>query len=89
MEQVWDRVFVVGEVPLERGLEIAVDILALDEALEKLAVFDPQQAKVIELRYFTGLSIPETAEALGISPATVKREWVVARAWLKRELSST
>ena len=66
-----------------------VDILALDEALEKLAVFDPQQAKVIELRYFTGLSIPETAEALGISPATVKREWVVARAWLKRELSST
>jgi RNA polymerase sigma-70 factor, ECF subfamily len=66
-----------------------IDLLALDQALEKLALFDPLQTKLIELRYFTGLSIPETAEALSISPATVKREWAVARAWLKRELSAT
>jgi len=66
-----------------------VDILALNEALEKLAALDPDQARVVELRYFTGLSIDETAEALGISPATVKREWVIARAWLRRELSVT
>lgn len=67
----------------------AVDILALHEALEKLATLDPGQARVVELRYFTGLNIDETAEALGISPATVKREWAVARAWLRRELSDT
>ena len=64
-----------------------VDILALNEALEKLSALDPDQSRVVELRYFTGLSIEETAEALGISPATVKREWVVARAWLRRELT--
>lgn len=66
-----------------------VDILALHEALEKLEAFDPGQARVVELRYFTGLTIEETAEALGISPATVKREWVVARAWLRRELTAS
>ena len=64
-----------------------VDLLALDHALTKLAQLDPQQAKVVELRYFTGLGIEETAEALCVSPATVKREWAMARAWLKRELS--
>jgi RNA polymerase sigma-70 factor (ECF subfamily) len=63
-----------------------VDLLALDDSLTKLAKLDPQQARVVELRYFTGLNIEETAEALGISPATVKREWAMARAWLKREL---
>lgn len=63
-----------------------VDLLALDDALTRLAVLDAQQAKVVELRYFTGLGIEETAEALGISPATVKREWAMARAWLKRGL---
>jgi RNA polymerase sigma factor (TIGR02999 family) len=68
----------------ERGL----DLLELDEALTRLAALDPQQAKVVELRYFTGLGIEETAQVLGISPATVKREWVVARAWLRRELGS-
>jgi len=64
-----------------------VDVLALHEALEELAKLDPQQARVVELRYFSGLNIEETAEALDISPATVKREWTVARAWLRRELS--
>jgi RNA polymerase sigma factor (TIGR02999 family) len=77
-------------VPLEEG-EVAaagsdVDLVALDDALTRLATLDPQQARVVELRYFTGLGIEETAEALGISPATVKREWAMARAWLKREL---
>jgi RNA polymerase sigma factor (TIGR02999 family) len=64
-----------------------VDILALDEALTRLADLDQQAAHVVELRYFTGLGIEETAEALGISPATVKRAWTMARVWLKRELS--
>jgi RNA polymerase sigma-70 factor, ECF subfamily len=63
-----------------------VDVLALDEALTKLAAMDPTQAKLVELRYFGGLTIEETAEALGSSPATVKREWAMARAWLKQAL---
>ena len=65
-----------------------VELLALHDALEKLAALDPAQAKVVELRYFSDLSIEETAEAMGTSPATVKREWAVARAWLQRELST-
>jgi RNA polymerase sigma factor (TIGR02999 family) len=64
-----------------------VDVLALDEALGRLAVLDPQQARIVELRYFGGLTIEEIAETLDISPATVKRHWTLARAWLKRELS--
>ncbi len=64
----------------------SIDVLALDEALTRLATIDPTQAKVVELRYFGGQTIEETAEALGSSPATVKREWVMARAWLKQEL---
>lgn len=67
----------------------AVDILALHDALEKLATLDERQAKVVELRYFGGLSVEEAAEALEISPATVKREWATARAWLKRELATS
>jgi RNA polymerase sigma-70 factor, ECF subfamily len=65
----------------------AVDVLALDAALEKLAALDPQQARLVELRYFGGLTVEEAADALGISPATVKRHWALARAWLKKELS--
>ena len=72
-------------LPEQRDL----DIIALDDALKLLAELDAQQSKVIELRFFGGLSIEETAEALGISPATVKREWVTARAWLLRQLSRT
>ena len=62
------------------------DLIALDEALEELAVMDTQQAKVVELRYFGGMTVEETAEALGISPATVKRDWSMARAWLRLQL---
>jgi RNA polymerase sigma factor (TIGR02999 family) len=63
-----------------------LDLVALDHALTKLAAFDAALARVVELRYFGGLSIEETADALGISPATVKRHWTMARAWLLREL---
>ena len=71
-----------GESSPDGGL----DVIALHEALERLAALDPAQARVVELRYFGGLGIEETAEAMGISPATVKREWAVARGWLRREL---
>jgi RNA polymerase sigma factor (TIGR02999 family) len=64
-----------------------VDVVALDEALSRLAALDPEQSRLVELRYFAGLGIEETAEVLGVSPATVKRQWRVTRAWLKRELS--
>ncbi len=63
-----------------------VDLLAVNDALDRLSRLDPQQARVVELRYFGGLSIEETAEALGISEATVKRDWTTARAWLHREI---
>ncbi len=63
-----------------------VDLLALDDALARLAELDPQKARLVELRYFAGLSMPEAAEALGVSLATVGREWAVARMWLRREL---
>lgn len=65
----------------------AVDVLQLDAALQKLAALDPQQAKIVELRYFGGLTVEEAAEALDISPATVKRHWTLARAFLKSELT--
>jgi RNA polymerase sigma factor (TIGR02999 family) len=64
-----------------------LDVLALDGALNELGRFDPQQARIIELRFFGGLSIDETSEILEISPATVKRDWATARAWLYREMS--
>jgi RNA polymerase sigma factor (TIGR02999 family) len=64
-----------------------LDVLALNEALERLAEFDPQQARIVELKFFGGLTIEETAEVLGVSHATVEREWKLARAWLRRELS--
>ena len=63
-----------------------VDLVALDDVLTKLAEFDATGARVVELRYFGGLTIEETAEVLEVSPATVKREWATARAWLHREL---
>lgn len=64
-----------------------VDVLAVDEALKKLARIDAQQAQIVELRFFGGLTIEESAEATGASPATVKRRWAMARAWLQRELT--
>jgi RNA polymerase sigma factor (TIGR02999 family) len=63
-----------------------VDVVALDEALKTLAVMDPQQSRVVELKFFGGLSIEDTSEVLGISSSTVKRYWITARAWLYREL---
>lgn len=64
-----------------------IDLVALDDALTSLARIDPQQARIVELRFFTGLTVDETAEVLNISPATVKRDWVTAKAWLYREIS--
>ena len=68
--------------------QAAVDIIALDEALERLSAVDPQQSRVVELRFFAGLSVEETAEAIGISPATVKRDWATAKLWLYAELGT-
>ena len=65
-----------------------VDVLALDEALDALSAIDARQCRVVELRYFAGLKIDEAAEALDVSPATVEREWALAKAWLYRRLSS-
>lgn len=79
------------KVPLEEGMNIPVpgdvDLIALDDALKLLARTDPQQGRIVELRYFAGLKIEETAAVLNISPATVKRDWVLAKAFLKREMS--
>jgi RNA polymerase sigma factor (TIGR02999 family) len=66
-----------------------VDLIALDDALARLAALDPRQARVVELRYFSGLDIEQTAAVLGVSPATVKRDWTFARAFLQRELDAT
>jgi RNA polymerase sigma factor (TIGR02999 family) len=73
------------ELPQKRDL----DVLALDEALKELARLDSQQARIVELRFFGGLSIEETSDVLEISPATVKRDWATARAWLYREMDRT
>ena len=64
-----------------------LDVVALDEALQRLAQIDEQQSRVVELRFFSGLSVEETAEVMGISKSTVKRDWSMAKAWLHRELS--
>lgn len=70
----------------EKAQPVDVDIVALDDALKSLAELDSQQSRVVELKFFGGLSTEETAEVLGVSPSTVKRDWVTARAWLYREL---
>jgi RNA polymerase sigma factor (TIGR02999 family) len=79
------------KLPLEDGMIASevreMDLVALDEALERLAAIDPQQGHVVELRFFSGLSVEETAEVLGVSQRTVKRDWNVAKAWLRREIS--
>jgi RNA polymerase sigma-70 factor (ECF subfamily) len=80
----------VERVPLDEAMDAPIDVRLdferLDEALEALAAFAPAQAKVVELRYFVGLSIEETADVLDVSPATVKRHWAFARAWLLHAL---
>ena len=79
------------KLSLEEGMEPPapeeIDLIALDDALKLLAQTDPQQSRIVELRYFAGLKIEETAEVLNVSPATVKRDWVVAKAFLKREMT--
>ncbi len=73
---------------VEAGALDVVDVIALDEALARLAEIDPQKARLVDLRYFAGLSIPEAAAILGVSTATLGREWAIARMWLRRELAS-
>ena len=68
--------------------ERELDLLAVDEALSKLASLDPEQSRIVELRFFGGLTIEETAEVLGVSPSTAKREWRLARAWLYRKIKA-
>ncbi len=75
-----EAAFVVSE-------EKSVDLVALDEALTRLAEFDERQARVVELRYFSGLSIDETADILGVSNVTVRRDWNMAKAWLHRQIT--
>ncbi|HUQ88878.1 MAG TPA: ECF-type sigma factor [Vicinamibacterales bacterium] len=84
-----DSAFAQGATARQVGDSPAggIDVLELNAALEKLAALDAQQAKIVELRYFGGLTVEEAADALDISPATVKRHWTLARAWLKKELS--
>jgi RNA polymerase sigma factor (TIGR02999 family) len=82
---------IAENLPLDEALQISaneksVDLIALDEALNRLAKLDKRQAKVVELRYFSGLSIDETAEILKISNATVRLDWNLAKAWLKQEI---
>jgi RNA polymerase sigma-70 factor, ECF subfamily len=68
--------------------EKGADLLALDEALDRLAAIDPRQSRVVELRVFAGLTLEETAQALNISPSTVRREWSMAKAWLHRQIKN-
>lgn len=81
------------KVPLDDAMMIGgamnIGLLALDEALTRLAAIDPQQSRVVELRFFGGLTMEETAEVMRISPATVGREWRMAKAWLFAEISRT
>lgn len=85
------------DVPLDEAISVEVavssektqiDLILLDEALNKLFIKDEQEARIVELRYFSGLTVEETAEVLGISTMTVKRDWKIAKAWLKHELDS-
>jgi len=82
----WERVTLVGDEAAVDSPD-PVDVLTLHESLERLAAFDPQQERIVELRYFGGLTIEEAAEVIGISPATVVREWTIAKAWLQADLS--
>ncbi|MGC2198183.1 MAG: sigma-70 family RNA polymerase sigma factor [Terriglobales bacterium] len=79
------------KVSLDEGMMLPqqsdLDVVLLDDALQDLAKVDPQQSRIVELRFFAGLSIDDTSEVLGISPATVTRDWTTARVWLYREIS--
>jgi RNA polymerase sigma factor (TIGR02999 family) len=79
-----------GKLELDEALAVsqqkAAEVIALDDALNELALIDPQQSRIVELRFFGGLTVEEAAEVLHVSPATIKREWSSAKAWLYREL---
>lgn len=81
------RVELTDDVATSAALDI--DLLALDDALHKLEGLDPQQAQIVELRFFAGLTVEETAEAIGVAPITVKRDWALARAFLNLELGGS
>lgn len=81
-----------NDLPLDVAITIAsadrdVDLVELDEALDRLGQLDARQARIVELRYFSGLNIAETADVLHVSPATVKRDWLMAKTWLRAEIS--
>jgi RNA polymerase sigma-70 factor, ECF subfamily len=82
----------VNFVPIDEAADLvqktAADLLALDDALTALTAFDSRKSQIVEMRYFGGMSVEETSEALGISPVTVMRDWATAKAWLLREISS-
>jgi RNA polymerase sigma factor (TIGR02999 family) len=77
----------IEEAAFVASNEKSIDLVALDEALTRLAKFDARQARIVELRYFSGLGIDETAEILGVSNATVRRDWNFAKAWLRKEIA--
>ena len=77
-----------GLEALSLASDPSIDLESIDSALRRMESLDPAQGRIVELRFFGGLSIEETARLVGVSPATVKREWVLARAWLRRELTS-
>jgi RNA polymerase sigma factor (TIGR02999 family) len=83
----------VSDITLNDALSIPqqqnVDLVVLDDALRRLALLDERQCRIVELRFFAGLSIEDTSQALGISAATVSREWTTARIWLRHELAET
>ncbi len=82
----WRRVTLEDELPIAIAGASGHDVLAVHAALERLQALDERQGRVVECRFFAGMSIEETAEALGVSPASVKRDWALARAWLNREI---
>jgi RNA polymerase sigma factor (TIGR02999 family) len=84
-----DRITMTLNEELAPTKERYLDVVALDDALSELSRMNPKHGRIVELRFFAGLSIEETAQAMGISPATVKRDWAAARAWLYRELART
>jgi len=79
-------------ITLEEGVAVAperdVNLLAVDEALTKLQTVDPEKSRMVELRFFSGLSVEETAEVMGVSPRTIDRQWQTAKAWLHREIGA-
>jgi RNA polymerase sigma factor (TIGR02999 family) len=81
------RSFSLDDAPRNSAATRASQLVALDDALSDLASMDPPLARLVELRFFGGLTVEETAEAVGVSAATVKRSWTIARLWLRRELS--